>query len=404
MADRICIHRLAIDGAAAEVEGNLHYYNVTMLTNSLNSKNFSIAPDALRSIARQMRTGRTRIFQNHETYKTMPSGRVVNASVRNGQIEGRIYIQAGLTHVTPITDELIEMMDAGTVGEFSPTLSGGRMMCDQSGLQMKQKYTWWPYSFEDADGNRLGQTKSIEGKDTVITATLKGDVKVHELSVVGIAATPDTEVLSKLQAELDDDKIELNELSVMAELGNFNLNEFCTQLSVDPIKLRRDPMPKDKDQDLLERENKQLEKDNAQLQNKVDELELKLDDGFDQEDYDAIVKERDDLKDEKVKLQEKLDGELEDAKDLAEIGRIALKYAREEYVGAEVSLNSLNAEQEAEVAEYVADKTDFLSLMRTAKGYRKRAAQKRSGGAKAKSTYESPPEQEKPVNYSRLGL
>ena len=399
----ISIHRLAIDGASKEIEGNLHYYDVTMLTQSLNSRYFSITEDALKNIAKQIRTGRIRLFQSHDTYRQMPSGRAISASVEDGVLKGKVYVQEGLTHVTPNTTELIEMIDAGTVGEFSPTISGGKMTCDQSGLEMRPKYGWFSHIFEDADGNRLGQQKTIKGRQTRITAKLSGDVKIHELSVVGIGATPDTDVLQKLEQELNEGHITQEELPIIAELGNFDLNNFCTQLSVDPIQLRRDPMEKDKD--LIERENEQLQKDNDRLQTELAEAQTKLeefgDESFTKEEYDALVKERDELKEAQTKLEEERDTD----KDMKEIGRTALKYAREEYVAAEVSLNSLNADQEAEVAEYVSDKDDFLSLMRTAKSYRKRAAQNKAGGPKARSTYESPPVQtDKPKSYNRIGV
>ena len=390
---------------ALETEGSFQYYDAVTSSMKRNSKFFQWSEETLKNIIKQMNEKNgIGIYPNHDSWREFPLGRTVSAEFVNKQAKTRLYIQKDLMMYGKEngTNDLIDRMNALTVDSFSTGTMGGKFMCDLDNTEFKyQSDGMFYYTRKCGEGHRLGQEVKVDGRPKIATATVHGPVNLYELSVVGSGAVPDAKIIKKLKEHLDDGTIEEDDLSLICELNDFHVNQLFDGLGVT---LKSDPKPNEpepyivkgrepmaKDLDLLERENTKLESDNDELTTENERLETELKDlkesSFTQEEYDAMTKERDDLKTDNDKIK----GESKDQEESAKVGKDSLVWARAFYVEAEVSAESLDADGEAEVMEYVSGKTDFLGLVRTARANLKKAAKNRAGGKKASHTHYAKP-------------
>ena len=371
-----------------------------------NTQGFEWSKETLNNIIAQLNAGNgIGIYPNHNTYREFPIGKTVSSKLVDGKARTELYIQRGLTMYGKAneTDDLIKRMNALTVDSFSTGTMGGDFVCDLDGSKFEYKSDgMFFYTRKCDEGHRLNQKVKWEGKEQLATATVKGEVTLFELSVVGNGAVPDAKIIKQLQEKLSDGTIEEGDIPVICQLNNFYHDALSDTLGIkastgDPTPNEPKPYivkgrePMNQDLDLLERQNTKLEKDNGELTTETERLETELADlkenSFTQEEYDAMTKERDDLKTENDKIK----GESKDQEESAKVGKDALKWARAFYVEAEVSAESLDAKGESDVVEYVSEKTDFITLVNAARGNLKKAARNRAGGKKAIGTHYAKP-------------
>ena len=385
-------------GEALEGDDNFQHYLSIIASQRRNSKYFQWSEETLKSIIRQANEDNgVGIYPLHNSYSEFPIGRTVSSKFKNGQAETNIYIQKNLSMRTGVqtTNELIDRMNALTVDSFSTGTNGGDFICDLDGTKFEfQSDGFFYYSRQCGEGHRLGQKVRMDGKERIGTATVKGEVNLVEVSVVGDGAVPDAKIIRKLQKGLSSGEILTDDIAVICELNNFPMDGLCDSLGlrIDPGKPNSKTTPyrvrgKGKmDPELMQRENEKLEKELEERDNQIQtlktELQTQKDDSYTSEEYDALVLERDNLKTEVSDSKEASQG----SEELAEVGRNALTWAREFYVEAQVSLDSLDADGEAEVKEYVSDKADFLSLVRTARASLRRSSKNRAGGKQSANT------------------
>ena len=391
-------------GKPTRSDDNFQHYMAIIASMKRNTKSFRWSAETLNSMIRQLNAGNgIGIYPLHNYFGEFPIGRTVSSKLVKNQALTEIYIQKGLTmgRNGQKSDELIERMNALTVDSFSTGTLGGDFLCDIDKTKFEYKSNGeYYYTRLCEKGHRLGEILQANGKEKEVTATVYGEVRIYEVSVVGNPAIPDAKTVKMLQDDLSCGDILSADIPVICELNNYFLDGLCDTLGMklDAPK----PAPKTEpyiikgdnnmDPELLERERKQLEKDNESLTTQVEtltnDLKATQEDSFTKEEYEAMVKERNDLKTERDALK---DAEPDAEKDeLAEIGRTAINWAKGFYVEAEVSANQLDADGEAEVKEYVSDKMDFLTLVRTARANLKKSYKNRSGGKKSAHYAEKP--------------
>ena len=152
----------------------------------------------------------------------------------------------------------------------------------------------------------------------------------------------------------------------------------------------------------LEKHNEDLQKELDEAAEKIEELNAYKEE-YPAADFEQLQK---DLQEKETELEGK-DAEVADIKDLAETGKVALKYAREYALGAYVSFAQVSADSE-EYAQYQAElreDNDFVGIMRAAAGYYRRSRLNRAKGRESSSEYPPAPNaQEKPKFVGRSAI
>lgn len=329
---KLYINNLQIEGAG-EVNGARHEYQGVISSTSLNTKYFRMSPKTLASITKQANENRIKVFQGHNTYR-FPSGRSLSAYTRDEKSIAKFYIQSGIEQLA--TNDLIALMDEGTVDSLSIGFTGGEFKCDLCEEMMEPKYSWFSSYMEDSNGHYLGKLVKQNGKDIRVTAEVQGEINLKEFSIVGTGSDPSAKIIKKLQESLSDEELHIDSLAFIAEASNLNLHQFCNTLGVsddEPYRILNTKSNKEKNMDpkLLEQENERLSKELAEVTEERDNLQ---EDTYTKEEYDSLNKEYVALKEEYDKFKEEHGETLEGSAHLAKQGELALEILREEYKNA----------------------------------------------------------------------
>lgn len=360
-----------------EREGNLRYYVGLASTQSLNSQSFRMSPEAIAEIVKQLNLGNGKpMYPLHRTYGTFPIGRTVSARQQDGKARTQFYIQAGLE--TAGTDELISLLDAGTVDSLSLGLFGD-YKCDKCGELMHASLEGWFSIVRKCDnGHRLGYPDKKTGK--TLTATMIPPIRVLELSVVGAGADPDAKIIKKLQEQLQEGEFDEETLLALAEINNVSFGNLCEQLSFEPKQRSTSvPNPNDKTDELLELENEKLVEQKTALETEKTQLETEL------ETAKARITE---LETEVSDAQETLDTTKEDLSEQSKVakeGTAAIEELRKQYRRWYIAsyLNEKPSDDELETLDEGLKEKTVAELVRGIKRLRNESLEQRSGGRKS---------------------
>ena len=191
---------LMIDGAS-EAQGNRHYYKGTISSTSMNSQAFHISKETLQNIAEQANAG-VPIHFNHNTYE-FQVGMSTQAEMNGhgNKVNSEFYILSGLDDVH--SDDVITRMDDGAVNGLSIGFLGGDFYCDlceDALMEFRDDGYWFVRMCEN--GHKLGRMVKEGKKSKLVTAEVRGKVKLQEYSVVNKPADPSAKMIKKLQSVL----------------------------------------------------------------------------------------------------------------------------------------------------------------------------------------------------------
>ena len=176
----------------------------------------------------------------HMTFWELPVGRTLTASFkRDSELEVEFYLSRDVPQ--PHTNSIIDRIDDKTIDSVSlgwGLIAQGKrpsyFKCDVCGEKMDRGW-FMPY---DSNYHYPGKKLKEDGKEIIVTATVHGDIKFRELSIVGGGADPrakilgDTEVMDTLKTELHQLHIQPADFPTIAELAGWNETLFTDTLSL----------------------------------------------------------------------------------------------------------------------------------------------------------------------------
>ena len=420
MAKAIYIDALQI-GSETELNDNFAVFEGVMTSDRLNTKGFKWTAEAMRAIIRQANTGNgAPIYPLHDKLNKFNIGRTRSARVRNGEGLVTFDIQRNPTIPNNIsTDELIDRMRAGTVDSLSTGTMGGDFTCDLDNTPFEFKSDgMFSYSRKCSQGHRLNETVRYEGKNQAATATVKGEPRLIELSVVGGGSVPNAKITKRLGEMLSADEISPEDLYLISEINGFRFNPLMEQLGIapvvpefyrdpeddNPIPLSTDPegdTPMAANKELLEQENEALSKQVDTLTNEKAEVQKQLDAGCTAEEAEALESQ---LEESKTALKAANDSIATSEKAIKD-GKVALDYLHAEAKRYQVSAffpnDDITPEEETELQDTIAD-TPPDELRRSIKRLKKKTFENREGGRKSKSS--AAPVSNQPEGYTKSAV
>ena len=420
MAKAMYIDALQI-GSETELNDNFAVFEGVMTSDRLNTKGFKWTAEAMRAIIRQANTGNgVPIYPLHDKLNKFNIGRTRSARVRNGEGLVTFDIQRNQTIPNNIsTDELIDRMRAGTVDSLSTGTVGGDFICDLDNTPFEFKSDgMFSYSRKCGQGHRLNETVRYEGKNQAATATVKGEPRLQELSVVGSGAIANTKITKQLGEMLSTDEISPDDLYLISEINGFRFNPLMEQLGIAPVvpEFYRDPendkpiplstdpegdTPMATDTTLIEKENEALSKQVDTLNAEKAEIQKQLDAGCTAEEAEALESQ---LEESKTDLKAANDSLATSEKAIKD-GKVALDYLHAEAKRYQVSAffpnDDITPEELTDLEQTIAD-TPPDELRRSIKRLKKKTFENREGGRKSKSS--AAPVSTQPEGYTKSAV
>ena len=423
MAKSMYIDTLQI-GSESEGNDNFAVFEGVMTSDRLNTKGFKWTAGALRAIIKQANAGNgAPIYPLHDDYNKFNIGRTRSARVRNGEGLVTFDIQRNQTIPNNIsTDELIDRMRAGTVDSLSTGTVGGDFICDLDNTPFEFKSDgMFFYSRQCGQGHRLNETVKYDGKNQAATATVKGEPRLQELSVVGSGAVPNAKITKRcaIGEMLSTEEISPEDLYLISEVNGFRFNPLMEQLGIapvvpefyrdpeddNPIPLSSDPeagdTPMATDTTLIEKENEALSKQVDTLTAEKAEIQKQLDAGCTAEEAEALESQ---LEESKTALKAANDSIATSEKAIKD-GKVALDYLHAEAKRYQVSAffpnDDITPEEETELEQTIAD-TPPDELRRSIKRLKKKTFENREGGRKSKSS--AAPVSTQPEGYTKSAV
>ena len=420
MAKAMYIDTLQIE-REAELNDNFAVFEGVMTSDRLNTKGFKWTAEAMRAIIRQANAGNgAPIYPLHDNLNKFNIGRTRSARVRKGEGLVTFDIQRNQTIPNNIsTNELIERMSAGTVDSLSTGTVGGDFICDLDNTPFEIKSDgMFFYSRKCGQGHRLNETVRYDGKEQVATATVKGEPRLQELSVVGSGAIANTKITKQLGEMLSTDEISPEDLYSISEINGFRFNPLMEQLGIAPVvpEFYRDPendkpiplstdpegdTPMAANKELLEQENEALSKQVDTLTAEKAEVQKQLDAGCTAEEAEALESQ---LEESKTALKAANDSIATSEKAIKD-GKVALDYLHAEAKRYQVSAffpnDDITPEEETELQDTIAD-TPPDELRRSIKRLKKKTFENREGGRKSKSS--AAPVSTQPEGYTKSAV
>ena len=420
MAKAMYIDTLQIE-REAELNDNFAVFEGVMTSDRLNTKGFKWTAGALRSIIKQANAGNgAPIYPLHDDLNKFNIGRTRSARVRNGEGLVTFDIQRNQTIPNNIsTDELIDRMRAGTVDSLSTGTMGGDFICDLDDTPFEFKSDgMFFYSRQCGQGHRLNETVKYEGKNQAATATVKGEPRLLELSVVGSGAVPNAKITKRLGEMLSTDEISPEDLYSISKINGFRFNPLMEQLGIAPVvpEFYRDPendkpiplstdpegdTPMAANKELLEQENEALSKQVDTLTAEKAEVQKQLDAGCTAEEAEALESQ---LEESKTALKA-AEATIAKSEKAIKDGKVALDYLHAEAKRYQVSAffpnDDITPEEETELQDTIAD-TPPDELRRSIKRLKKKTFENREGGRKSKSS--AAPVSNQPEGYTKSAV
>lgn len=398
MSDTIFIKNIGIQGAGI-VEDDLHYYTGFIQSNSLNTAYFfKLSHESLKSIAKQANRG-VPIYANHRSYGP-PIGKSIAAHLVSEKdierVQSTFFIKDGLADVN--SSDHIQRLDTGIVSELSTGFmltEDSRLVCDICNEEMTQKYEWFYAYFEDENGHKLGEKIKQKGKkDQRVTAMLQGAVNLLEYSIVASGADPDTEILEKLQNDINTGIFDTEALAYFAEAQNFETQHFLNSLHSEtfkPTSIHNGGSPMSIE--LLTQENERLVAENERL---TAELETLQSNSTAHEDYESMQSELQAklTAAENLANAEKARADKNEA--MANEGDIAIKAARADYKTAFISSCGNSPPTETELEQLDQSLSAINSYTELKAGIDRLRGEARRNRAGGRQSHPTPPSQQEP--------
>ena len=293
----------------------------------------------------------------HMDFWELPVGRTLMASFKKeSDLEVEFYLSRDVPQ--PHTNSIIDRIDDKTIDSLSlgwGLIAQGKrpsyFKCDVCGEKMDRGY-FMPYcSNYHYPGKRLKENK----KEIIVTATVHGDIRFRELSIVGGGADPRAKILNDpnitetLKTELETLHIQAADFATIAELAGWNETLFSDTLSLgiynpavpSPESIEKhflgglnqmsEPTatatPQD-DEELASIADSELRTLYDEAKTKVEELEAQLEDVIALDEHNTLVSDlRTQINEKKVEV-ETAEAKASENEELAEIGREALSVAR----------------------------------------------------------------------------
>ena len=214
------------------------------LSTDYNTKFYRFTPASVQSLRPQaIRTEDSNgvpMHILHMTFWELPVGRTLAASFkRDSELEIEFYLSRDVPQ--PHTNSIIDRIDDKTIDSLSVgwrLIAQGKrksyFKCDVCGEKMDKGW-FMPYC---ENYHYPGKKLKEDGKDIIVTATVHGDIKFRELSIVGGGADPrskilgDTDVMETLKTELHQLQIQPADFPTIAELAGWNETLFTDTLSL----------------------------------------------------------------------------------------------------------------------------------------------------------------------------
>lgn len=234
---------LAID-MESMADQNRAVFKGIAITTGYNSKHYRFSLPSLQSLAKQAKqtNGQNGVPLHimHSTYwdwKDLPIGRTLSAMMRQ-KTDLQVTAYLKLNIATPDTNSIADRIADGTIDSLSigwGLTDKSYFKCDTCDQKMDKGYF-----MPRCEGGHYPGKKMDDGK--IVTATVYGEIRFRELSIVGTGADPRAKILQEqeyqdaLREDINALTLQPHDFPLIAELAGWDEGMFTESLSYFDIK------------------------------------------------------------------------------------------------------------------------------------------------------------------------